>query len=389
MSSHHPTRRDAICCVGAFAATLAGAGCRTRPSVAGAGDDTFQPGRFLWLRHGGRDVIRKFSGTGFTADSPFRVASISKLATAMTAHALAREGRIDLDADVQPLLPAPFRHPRYPGTPITLAHLLSHRAGLTDPPEYWVPAPGSISVLMTPDIFAADAEPGRFFRYSNLGYSLAATAMEAATGQRFDRLANDLVLSRLDMDAGFNWSSVSERLRRLGTALYRGEPGRWTAQVDADISVSGPIILSESDYDLSTYVPGTNGTLFSPQGGLRMSPRDLMALGAALPIVEAFRTPVWDATTDPGDTADGHFQSFGLGNYIYPADRSPVPGVRLIGHAGEAYGFYGGVWAAPDHALVFGFGVLGSPEGGIPMTGGRPNLRTSSRQFFNQVAAIL
>ena len=415
------TRRDVMIGTGALLA-----GCRSGgaslPGDAPVCPPTAEPGRGLWLKIGGEDVIRTFTGRqpvnpsprqrdawkasdavvswssrlrDFGPSDPFRVASISKLAVAETARVLAAEGRIDPDADVSPLIPGGLAHPAFPGKPITLTHLLAHLSGVVDPARYWVPAPGSIKDVLGPELFDPAAEPGRYFRYANLNYGLAATAMEAATGERFDRLATAHALAPLDVEAGFNWSGVTPEAKRRGATLYRGGVAEgcpaWAPQVDApdDLHDPAPSVLMDEGADLATYRPGTNGTLFSPQGGLRTSFAGLMAMGEAWLLRPGMRTPLWDASTHPGDTADGHFVAFGRGHYIYPPERSPIPGVALVGHVGEAYGFYGGLWAAPDHDAVFSFGTLGSPESGIPMTGGSPNLRESNAAFFAEVAPHL
>ena len=353
------------------------------------------------VERGGEVVLSRTDGLAsldpprpFTPDTPFRVASISKLAVAEVAQALVARGTLRWDADLSEALGQTFRHPAFPSEAITLERLLSHTSGLQDPPAYWVAAPGDIRSLLTPDIFAPDAEPGMFFRYSNLNYGLAATLLEATTDTRFDRLAREYTLAPLGVEAGFNWAGVAPAAKSRGATLYRGEPGAWEAQVDDADTLSSPLpsVLSEDGLDLETYLetyaPGTNGTLFSPQGGLRASLSDLLAMGRAW-LLDASTTPVWDAATDPGDTADGHFVQFGRGHYIYPPGRSPIPGVRLVGHVGEAYGFHGGLWAAPDHDAVFAFGEFGSAPEGVPMTGSTPNLRATNAGYFAEVAPYL
>ena len=399
--------------MGGIVAALGLAGCSTTREVC---TDEVSPGRGLWLRRDGRDVLKRFSGTepvtfpefnscatqDFTDYRPFRVASISKLAVAETARAMERAGTLSLDADVSDALGMRFRHPAHPGMPVTLRHLLSHLSGVQDPEQYWVAAPDDIRSILTPDIWAGDAEPGRFFRYSNLNYGIAATVMEAVANTRFDVLVHTAL--RPVPATGFNWAGMWDMGQGfggavvVGSALWRGNAGAWEAQVDdaalrAEVEMAGqPLILVEEGVDrgiyLEGYVPGTNGTLLSPQGGLRASFADLMAMGEAW-LLDPDPEVLWDAATDPGDTADGHFVQFGLGRYIYPADRSPLSGVKLVGHVGEAYGFHGGLWAAPELGAVMAFGDLGSPHEGVPMTGDRPNLRESNAAYFAEVADAL
>ena len=391
-----PTRRSLLAGAGSLALLPACASPRNAPRPFGG-----HPGTGLMVERGGEVVLSRTNGLAsldppraFTANTPFRVASISKLAVARTAQALVARGTLQWDADLSEALGQTFRHPAFPTEPITLERLLSHTSGLQDPPAYWVAAPGNIRSLLTPDIFAPDAEPGQFFRYSNLNYGLAATLLEATTDTRFDRLASTHALAPLGVEAGFNWSGVSPAIKSRGATLYRGEAGMWEAQVDDAETLSSPLpsVLAEDSLDLAAhleaYIPGTNGTLFSPQGGLRASLSDLLAMGRTW-LMDASTEPVWNAAEQPGDTADGHFVAFGRGHYIYPPERSPIPGVRLVGHVGEAYGFHGGLWAAPAHDTVFAFGELGSAPEGVPMTGSIPNLRATNAAFFAEVAPYL
>ena len=63
-----------------------------------------------------------------TADDPVRIASVSKLVTAIAVLRLVEQHRVDLDADVSILLGYPLRNPAFPDRPITLRLLLSHRS---------------------------------------------------------------------------------------------------------------------------------------------------------------------------------------------------------------------------------------------------------------------
>ena len=133
-----------------------------------------------------------------SADDPVRVASISKLVTAIGAMRLVEQGKLDLDADLSPLLGWQLRHPAFPDTPITLRLLLSHRAGLTDAAGYYaIPLDGSLRDTTDDPRAWDDAHaPGTFFRYTNLNFAVVASAMERATGERFDKLMQRLVFAR-------------------------------------------------------------------------------------------------------------------------------------------------------------------------------------------------
>ena len=330
----------------------------------------------------GLDPAENVTRRPFTIDTPFRAASISKMVVALTALRLAERGGRDLDAPLPAELDALLRHPAFPETPLTLRQLLAHTTTIQDPAEYWVAAPGDIRSLLTPDLFRMSAPdgsalvhgPGDWFEYANLNYGIAATVMETDTGERFDRLALSQVLQPLGIRAGFNWSGVASDRRRAGATLYRKRSDGWTAQVDDPETLNGtrPSVLSDPSYDLRTYPPGTNGTLFSPQGGLRASLTDLARLAALVGRTPALTGEVWrlNAQAANGHHEDYVFQSFGTGVFRHEAGVSPWRGQAMIGHHGEAYGLYAGAWHLPGLGIELAYAVTGTPDGAQP-SGGR------------------
>lgn len=312
-----------------------------------------------------------------TPTTALRVASISKLATALTAMRVAEQGLIDLDADLSGWLGFELRHPAWPGAPITARQLLAHSSSLRDPPVYWMPAPGEIAGLVTPEVFTP-ARPGTAFEYCNLGYGLVATALEMATGSRFDLLAHELVLRPLGLgDCGFNWSGVPEARRAgAGTLYRRDEDGRWQAQVDAPGAVptaGAPVFLAEPGFELAAYRPGSNGTLFSPQGGLRAGLIDIARLARAFARGgpgEALTDPVGPSRLAGASSAD----IWGTGPQLLAANaHADGHGPDLIGHAGQALGFFGGAWTTADGRDTVAYFVTGhDPRAGLerdPATG--------------------
>jgi CubicO group peptidase (beta-lactamase class C family) len=312
-------------------------------------------------------------------DTPIRVASISKLVVAIGVMRLVEAGKVDLDSDVSRWLGWPLRNPAFPDAAISLRQLLSHTAGIEDGPGYSLPLGADIrSALAAPAHWAA-AAPGGRFSYANLNYGIAATVMEAASGERFDRLMTRLVLAPLGLDAGYNWSGASDAAVAAAATLYRkgrnetawDPAGPWVAQVD-DLHGRRPAcpVSSDAGCDLAAYRPGTNGTLFSPQGGLRISAVGLAKIGRMLigngrvdgvrllkpASVKMLTTPVWRAGQGSiGDNYAGLMLCYGPGLQCLSgaagATDQPVPGLaaRWWGHLGEAYGLLGGLWLDRDH----------------------------------------
>jgi CubicO group peptidase (beta-lactamase class C family) len=330
--------------------------------------------------------IRRTPDLPVTTSTKARVASISKIATALTLIQLAEEGKIDLDFDVSGPLGFKLRHPSFPDSPITPRMILSHTSGVRDGDNY----KGVVGETLEGFFVAggknyADAShwakldlPLGHFAYSNLGMALIAQMAERVSGERFDKIAKRLVFDPLGITAGFNWSGVPDDDVAAGSTLYRrkNEAGSaWEVQVDGDpLGTPRPTVNLDAGKTLADYVIGTNGTILGPQGGLRASILDLarigMALSGAVPLLDdatrkAMFAPEWTYRASPenGDTSGGAFQGFGTGVHrLLPVDGCPIVGLKreMVGHYGEAYGLLGGLWVDPETTKGFAYFVTGS-----------------------------
>ena len=365
------------------------------------------PAAGLVIRHRGEVIFAEAQGLAqgaageadrvpFTPETPMRVASVSKMAAALTAHRLAAKGILDLDTDIRGQFNPALVNPHFPDAPITLAHLLSHTGGLEDPEVYWQALPGRTEDLFTSSMWRmADwGPPGRGFRYANFGYGLAGAILEKQADERFDRLAAREVIAPFGLDAGFNWSGVSLKKRRKGATLYaREEEGRWEVQTDGPDYLAGtmPAVLTGERAWLEDYAPGTNGTLFSPQGGLRASLLDIAALARAAAKTPGMATPVWrfDPAQPNGDDEQGYFETFSIGAQIHEANASPIPGVALIGHHGEAYGLYSGAFHAPALDTEIAFAVTGTSASGRARSSHHPVMVRATEPLWAAAATLL
>lgn len=321
--------------------------------------------------------LRQPGGAAVSADTKYRIASISKLVTAIGVWQLIENGQIDPDADVSGYLGFVLRNPAYPDTAITVRMLLSHTSSIRDgsvPGSYNIPSGHPISAFFTkgsphynPDCWApAGQGPGVFFKYCNMNYCLLGTIMERVSGERFDRYMTRHVFRPLGLSCSYNVGGMPRSVQAQVAPLYRrlDKAGRqtpvggvWTAQCD-NFTVGGPI-----DGDPG-YVIGTNGSLYGPMGSLRISIRELCEIMGLLcgggsrrgvqilkpQTVERMFTPVW--TYDPdlknGDSYGGLMRCYGMGPHIFTnrdmGDRL-VAGQALpfAGHTAEAYGLVGGM----------------------------------------------
>lgn len=373
-----------------FSRLLAGAG-DPRRAVPGYAAIAFRKAdqTAVLAKAGGYAIDGLEAGRIMRTESPMRIASISKLVTAIGFMMLQQQDRIGLDEDVSDLLRFPLRHPLFPDTPITPRMLLSHTSGLRNGPSFPVGLGRQLSDALTPGgkqwdngawFGPASEPPGQYFAYADVNFAVIAQLIERMTGMRFDLYMTRRVFEPLGLQCGYNWSGVPQALRNYGAALYRKAPaeegpwdakGRWQAQLDAEIPKAPEILVTRSPegeilrLDPNEY-EGGNGFVFSPQGGLRASARDLEVIARLIAgggqvdgvrllrpdTVKLMATPVWryDAGKQNGDAYGGAILAYGLGMQILTdaGGDSLFPGCAgWVGHAGDAYGLVSGLWIEP------------------------------------------
>lgn len=300
-----------------------------------------------------------------TEQTLFRIASISKMVTTMGLLKLVEQGQLDLDADIGRYLGYTVRNPYFPDRIISLRMLLSHTSSLRDGAGYYWPGETAIRTELTRGaaaMWSATQAPGSYFSYANLNWGVIGTIMEQVSGERFDRLMQRLLLQPMGLAGGYYPASFSSaELAQLAT-LYRKRStdtevwdpqGPWIAQVDA-LQGQGPSAAAIP----ANYVPGSNGTLFSPTGGLRISAHGLGQLMLMLiqqgqyqgqtilqpASIDLMFSQQWRFDGSNGDTENGQYGSWGLGSQRFGMladgrDRLVEDGdFHGVGHLGEAYG---------------------------------------------------
>ena len=165
-------------------------------AIAKASDDYFKPlltsGRIsaaaCVIVDGDNPPLVRLYGPVNSQGSLWRVASISKVFTAIAIMQLVEHGKLQLDVDVNRYL----KRAQVPNTfpqPITIRELLLHRSG---PDDRFVgdgfhsgPQP-SISQIMSEDLPKRVYPPNTVELYSNYGYGLLGAVIEDVTGLRFE-----------------------------------------------------------------------------------------------------------------------------------------------------------------------------------------------------------
>ena len=350
---------------------------------------------------GHRDIE---AGLPATPDTLYRIASVSKLATAIGFMRLVESGQIDLDADVGRYLGTPLRNPAFPAEPISSRMLLGHTSSLRDVSDLF---PAQTGLRLEQALKSgwqaargthwanapAHAPARRFFSYANVNCVVLGTLIERVAGQRFDRFMKQHVFDPLGLHASFNPAEdfAAAELQQLAT-LYRKSPdqgrtwsnaGPWVAQgPDRTGQRTGSIA------NLERYAIGSNAGVFGPQGSLRISVRGLgklmrLMLGQGSvdgvqilrpDTVRAMLTPHWSFNGKPqapnGDTYRNLFLAWGLGPQLFTdqggkpgtGDRigSAVGGFRGAGHLGDAYGLLSGLVFDPATRSGMAYAIGGT-----------------------------
>ncbi len=199
-------------------------------------------------------------GVAVEAQTMFAGASISKPVTASLALQLVEQGLIDLDAPINRYLTT-WNIPENDFTrakPVTLRHLLCHRAGTTVHgfgayPQDQV-APTLLQMLrgqapsLTPAVIV-DKEPGGTERYSGGGTQIVQLLLEELTGLPFADLAQKRIFEPLGMTRTTFEQPLPDRFRNLSAVghLADGNPVKGRQTFTPQLAAGG-IYTSAPDY---------------------------------------------------------------------------------------------------------------------------------------------
>jgi len=264
-----------------------------------------------------------------TPDTVYRVGSVSKLFTDIAVMQLVERGQVDLDVPVTKYLPD-FSPVNPFGTPITLRHLMSHRAGLVrEPPvgHYFdASAPSLARTVESLNRTTLVYRPGTHTKYSNAGIAVVGRVVEVLVKKPFADALQDRVLEPLGLrrSAFAPLPSLTADLARAFMWTYHG------TQFEAptfQLGMAPAGSMYSTATDLARFITvlfrggaGANGPVLKPQ------------------TLEAMWTPQFSAP----DARTG----FGIGFNV-----SVFQGERRVGHNGAIYGFATELQALPESKL--------------------------------------
>lgn len=284
------------------------------------------------------------------ADTVFRAASVSKFVTALGILRLKEQGKIDLDRDVNDYLPFSLRHPKAPGTPLTLRMLMSHTAGIHDGEAYnqGIGQGAPLAGLLRGDSFTAHL-PGTVWEYSNFGAGIAGVVLEAATGKGFEALMQETVFAPLGVTATFYPQKVKGDLADAVRILPRSKTPNFNAAQRRAAPLPAETVDVERHYSLA-------------HGNLYVSAPELAKLGAAA------MSPGF-LTKESLDEMRGVVVPFGerarnlsQGLFTFVLNEPKISSRLLYGHQGMAYGAVHGLFFDPEKGLGLALLTTGASE---------------------------
>lgn len=199
--------------------------------VAGAGLALVRSDGVEWA--GGIGYADRARQVHVTADTHFRLGSISKTFVAAALVQLSEDGFIDLDAPVADVAPeVQIDNPWHETDPVRVIHLLQHTAGFDDMHfnEIYLRAgeaeqPLADVLRINPNSRRVRWRPGTRMSYSNPGYAVAGLVLEKTAAMPYEDYIEQEIFAPLDMETStFRLTSQSESLLAQGYADAVGDP---------------------------------------------------------------------------------------------------------------------------------------------------------------------
>lgn len=304
--------------------------------IPGVSVAVVENGEYEWSAGFGMSDLENFVPA--TAQTLYRLASISKPITATAALLLWQQGKLDLDAPVQKYCPGfPTKD-----APITTRQVLGHLAGVRHykNPSQEDPEVGNVKHFSDPvagglQFFKDDplvSVPGASFHYSTQGFTVAGCVIEGASGQKYVDYVGENVLR----PAAMTQTRVDDRFAviPLRTRFYQKDK-------------SGGIVNADF-LDSSYKIPG---------GGWLSSADDLARFEIAMLKNQIVERKTRDLMWTPLKTGDGRDNAYALG-----WGTGKDLGVTDVGHGGGQQGTSTFIMLVPERQA--GVVVLMNLEGG-------------------------
>ncbi len=280
-------------------------------------------------------VLATATGVETTADSVFQIGSITKVFTATLLLQLVDEGKVELDAPVQRVLPELRLRDADVAERLTLRHLLTHTSGI-DGDVFTDTGRGDDCLERYVEVLAEAAQNhplGATWSYCNSGFSLAGRVVEKLTGGTWDAALRTRLLEPLGLrhTGTLPEEALLHRAAMGHLSEGGGEPepaSQWG--LPRSVGPAGMITASAADVLAFARLHLTGG--LAPDGTRLLSEEGAAAMASL-----------------QAELPDRHTlgDSWGLGWIRYGWD-----GRRLIGHDGNTIGQSAFLRLLPEEGLA-------------------------------------
>ena len=279
--------------------------------------------------------------TDFTLDSCLRIASVTKLVSAVGLMQLIEEKGIDLDTPVKDIVGFPVINPAFPEDEITIRQVMSHTSSFVQT-QYYHPTWETLQVGNK--YFSNTVRPGAEYAYSNLNGGLFGAMIEALSGQSVNTYMQEHVFGPLDINAAYHCALLPDQ---SDISPQLGKNGK----IAKGISTAMKEI---NEYD-NTCNPRENTNKTS--GGLYISANGLIRIismlqrGGELDGVRILKPETVQLMMQEQDKIDGSSVTgespYGLAMYRVEG----MPGGTWYGHQGMMHGLTSNIYFQPDTGL--------------------------------------
>ncbi len=310
-------------------------------SVVGLAVAVVKDGKIIYTKSFG---LKNINSKTLLADNDiFRIASISKSFSATSIMQLIDRGKLKLTDDFSDLVGFKVRNPRFPEKVITLKMVLSHTSSINDSEGYFnldvINPSKNVNWAKCYNNYA----PGEGYQYCNLNFNMIGTIIEKLSGERFDRYIKHNILDPLGLYAGYCVDSLDKT--KFATLYEYNSKDK--------IFTEAPLAYNPRSEEIKNYQMGYSTPVFSPTGGMKISATDL----AKYMIMHM----------NYGKYSNGRIikkkyaklmqtkitEEEGYGMALRAVDNL-IPGKKMKGHTGSAYGLYSAMFFEPKEK----FGIV-------------------------------
>ncbi len=261
----------------------------------------------------------------------YRVASITKMATALVTLMCIDDSLLTLDTPVRTLLPETEHATVLDG--MTVRHLLCHTSGLRD-------LPAMDQALRTGETFDAvladpgicGSKPGTTMEYCNFGFGLLGCLLENTTGLCISELFRTRLFDPLGMRATLDASTLDESLIMPISRVLPYHPG-------SDVTVTALGRTPLNVVDPLRHFGHTAGAMYTDAPSLSRLLDLIGGIGTVDGTQLVSESLMAEMTRTQSSTPT---RTYGLGLVLL--NRPEISDRRLLGHQGFAYGCVDGAF---------------------------------------------